>query len=59
MRKAIVLGVVGLFLASSAAFAGDGCGWGTMQSASSGSSGQTVSTDAATTKTPTTKETKG
>ena len=50
MRKAIILGVVGLFVASGAAFAEGtsvgkgGCGWGSTKSASSGTPAQTVAT---------------
>ncbi len=66
MRKAIILGVVGLFVASGAAFAEGtsvgkgGCGWGSTKSASSGTPAQTVATDqTATTKPATAKDTKG
>ncbi len=66
MRKAIILGVVGLFVASGAAFAEGtsvgkgGCGWGSTKSASSGTPAQTVATDQATTTKPATaKDTKG
>jgi len=58
MRKAIVLGIFGWLLASSAAFAEGGCDWGAIHSASSGSD-QTIASDAATTKAPIKKETKG
>ncbi|MEQ9640418.1 MAG: hypothetical protein RIM84_10390 [Alphaproteobacteria bacterium] len=43
MRKALVLGLLGLFVASNGAMA---CGWGKSKSASSGSQ-QTVMTDQA------------
>ncbi len=56
MRKAILLGVVGVFMASSAATAAGNCGFGTK----SASKGQTVVQDQGQTQTPapTTKETK-
>lgn len=59
MRRAIVLAVVGLFMGSSAAFAEGGCDWSAAKSASAGTPDHTVATDAATPKTPTTKDTKG
>ena len=62
MRKAIILGVVGLFVASGAAYAeGDGgCGWSSTKSASSGTPAQTIATDQTTTTKPATaKDTKG
>ena len=34
MRKAILLGVVGVFMLSGTAFAGSGCGWGDINTAS-------------------------
>lgn len=59
MRNAIVLAVVGLFMASGAALAGEGCGFGAVHSASSGTSTQTVVSGEPATTTPATKEPKG
>ncbi len=56
MRKAIIFGVVGVFMASGTAFAGGNCSYGTH----SASKGQTVVDGKSQTQTPapTTKETK-
>lgn len=55
MRKAILLGVLGLFLASSTAFA---CGWGSSTSAANGTPDQTATSNGASSK-PVTKDVKG
>ncbi len=64
MRKVFLLSVAGLFMASTAAYAGGGsvggCGFGSSKSAAAGGQSQTVATESQTIKPAApTKETKG
>ena len=61
MRKAILLGVAGVFMLSGTAFAegSGGCGWSSIKTASGDAKSQTVATEATTPTTTATKEPKG
>ena len=59
MRKAVIFGIVGLFMASGAAYAGGGGCGGVIHSAGADSKSQTVATETTQTTKPATKEPQG